>query len=43
MPIDKCYELTGRLRMHWSGFDGGTEATRVIDEFFDRLRECSDA
>jgi hypothetical protein len=43
VPIDKCYELTGRLRMHWSGFDGGTEAARAIDDFFDQLRERSDA
>jgi len=23
VPIDACYELVGRIRMHWTGFDGG--------------------
>jgi Family of unknown function (DUF5947) len=41
IPIDACYELVGRVRMHWSGFDGGTEARRDIDEFFDRVRARS--
>ena len=26
VPIDACYELVGRLRMSWRGFDGGSEA-----------------
>lgn len=34
LPIDSCYELVGRLRMHWSGFDGGSEARQDIAEFF---------
>lgn len=38
VPIDRCYELTGRLRMHWSGFDGGSEARVAIDEFFTEVR-----
>lgn len=38
IPIDRCYELTGRLRMHWSGFDGGKEAHQEIDAFFDDVR-----
>jgi hypothetical protein len=41
VPIDRCYELTGRLRMHWSGFDGGIEARRELDAFFDDVRERS--
>ena len=24
VPIDVCYELAGRMRMLWKGFDGGT-------------------
>jgi Family of unknown function (DUF5947) len=39
VPIDLCYELVGRLRMHWSGFDGGAEARAEIEEFFARVRE----
>ena len=34
VPIDACYELVGRVRMRWSGFDGGPEARRDIDDFF---------
>ena len=26
VPIDACYELVGRLRLLWRGFDGGSEA-----------------
>jgi len=40
-PIDACYELVGRVRLHWKGFDGGQEAWEEIDRFFDRLRERS--
>ncbi len=34
VPIDACYELVGRLRSLWRGFDGGQEARAAIDEFF---------
>ncbi len=34
VPIDACYELVGRLRMSWRGFDGGTEARDHLDRFF---------
>jgi len=37
VPIDSCYELIGRLRQVWRGFDGGTEATGRIDEYFRAL------
>jgi hypothetical protein len=39
VPVDACYELVGRIRRHWKGFDGGAEAWREIDEFFAGLRE----
>lgn len=42
VPIDACYELVGRVRMHWRGFQGGQEVWREIDGFFDRLRERSE-
>lgn len=41
VPIDQCYELVGRMRLHWTGFDGGPEARRDIAEFFDRVRSRS--
>jgi hypothetical protein len=41
VPIDACYELVGRVRMHWTGFDGGAEARQDIAEFFDHVRSRS--
>jgi Family of unknown function (DUF5947) len=38
VPIDACYELVGRLRRLWRGFDGGREAHDALDEFFTRVR-----
>jgi hypothetical protein len=38
VPIDSCYELVGHLRMLWRGFDGGTEANRKLDDFFNDVR-----
>jgi hypothetical protein len=43
VPIDACYELIGRMRMQWRGFDGGAEARASIDAFFDDLRRRSRA
>lgn len=34
VPIDACYELVGRLRQLWRGFDGGQQAHAAMDEFF---------
>ena len=31
VPIDACYEVAGRLRTVWRGFDGGREAREVLD------------
>ena len=38
VPIDACYELAGRMRMLWKGFDGGTEARQAIAEFLTGVR-----
>ncbi|MGE5134592.1 MAG: DUF5947 family protein [Gemmatimonadota bacterium] len=38
VPIDMCYELAGRLRLQWQGFDGGAEARQSIAEFLDLVR-----
>jgi hypothetical protein len=39
VPIDACYELAGRMRLHWRGFDGGAEARASIDTFLAGVRE----
>ncbi|HXW44461.1 MAG TPA: DUF5947 family protein [Streptosporangiaceae bacterium] len=38
VPIDACYELVGRMRMNWKGFDGGTEARQSIEDFLTMVR-----
>jgi hypothetical protein len=37
VPIDSCYELVGRLRQVWRGFDGGQEARSHLAAYFDAL------
>lgn len=37
VPVDRCYELVGRLRLEWRGFDGGAEARAHLDRFFAEL------
>jgi len=37
VPIDSCYELVGRLRRGWRGFDGGQEARAHLGNYFDSL------
>ncbi|MET7455662.1 DUF5947 family protein [Streptomyces sp. NPDC005574] len=37
VPIDVCYELVGRMRLLWQGFDGGAEARAALDTFFDNV------
>ncbi len=41
VPIDACYELVGRLRSMWRGFDGGQDAHLAIAEFFATVEERS--
>ena len=43
VPIDACYELAGRLRTVWRGFDGGQDARAAIAEFFDTVDARSKA
>jgi hypothetical protein len=38
VPIDACYELAGRMRLYWRGFDGGSEARASIADFLDRVQ-----
>ena len=37
VPIDSCYELIGRLRQVWRGFDGGQQARAHLDAYFAAL------
>lgn len=39
VPIDVCYELVGRVRLKWKGFDGGQELWADLGEFFDSLHQ----
>ncbi|WP_064058512.1 DUF5947 family protein [Prescottella equi] len=41
LPIDACYELVGRLRRCWRGFDGGQDARAELDDFFARVQRRS--
>jgi hypothetical protein len=38
VPIDACYELAGRMRLHWRGFDGGSEAKASLEAILDQVR-----
>ncbi|MFD3325485.1 DUF5947 family protein [Streptomyces sp. NPDC058701] len=37
VPIDVCYELVGRMRLLWQGFDGGAEARAALRAFFEQV------
>ncbi|MCX4585928.1 DUF5947 family protein [Streptomyces sp. NBC_01481] len=37
VPIDICYELVGRMRLLWQGFDGGAEARADLEAFFEQV------
>lgn len=41
VPVDACYELVGRLRTLWRGFDGGREARAAMTAFFARVEARS--
>ena len=41
VPVDACYELIGRLRTCWAGFDGGPEARAEFARFMTMVRERS--
>ena len=38
VPIDACYRLVGLVKLHWRGFDGGSEAWTAIDTYFAELQ-----
>ena len=37
VPIDACYDLVGRIRVNWRGFDGGDAVQGEIDRFFSEV------
>ena len=37
VPIDLCFELVGRIRLHWRGLSGGDEVWREVERFFVNL------
>ncbi|GAC1656631.1 MAG: DUF5947 family protein [Vulcanimicrobiaceae bacterium] len=41
VPIDRCYELVGAIKLTWKGFDGGDEARAKIESFFADLQARS--
>lgn len=41
VPIDACYELVGRMRQTWRGFDGGQEARATMQDFFETVQRRS--
>jgi hypothetical protein len=43
VPLDRCYELVGLIRLHWRGLSGGEDAWRAIGQFFAALQEAGRA
>lgn len=39
VPIDRCYEMVGAVKMAWEGISGGDGVDGAIDAFFARLHE----
>jgi hypothetical protein len=37
LPIDRCYELVGRLRARWRGISGGAEVSGAVSTFLAAL------
>jgi hypothetical protein len=38
VPIDRCYEMVGAVKMAWEGISGGDLVDQAIADFFSRLR-----
>jgi hypothetical protein len=37
-PIDRCYGLTGTIKMFWEGISGGAGISDAVTQYFDDLR-----
>jgi Fe-S cluster biogenesis protein NfuA len=42
-PIDRCYALTGSIKVNWEGISGGPKVGEAVSSFFDELRAEADA
>ena len=40
-PIDRCYALTGAIKLTWEGISGGTGVGEAVTRFFDELRDAA--
>ncbi len=43
VPIDRCYALTGTVKVNWEGISGGPRVGEAVSSFFDDLRAQADA
>ena len=41
VPIDRCYELAGLIRLHWRGFSGGEDMRLEMEAFFNGIRSTA--
>ena len=37
-PIDRCYALTGAIKLTWEGISGGSGVGEAVSQFFEHLR-----
>ncbi len=37
-PIDRCYALTGTIKVNWEGISGGVKVEEAVSGFFEELR-----
>jgi hypothetical protein len=37
-PIDRCYALTGAIKLTWEGISGGSGVDEAVSQFFEQLR-----
>jgi hypothetical protein len=40
-PIDRCYALTGAIKLSWEGISGGAGVGAAVTSFFDELRDAA--
>jgi hypothetical protein len=36
-PIDRCYALTGTIKLNWEGISGGPKVREAVSAFFEDL------
>ena len=37
-PIDRCYALTGTIKLHWEGISGGPAVREAVSGFFEQIQ-----